>query len=148
MIKGVSEGTIETGTETTRTVASLIFGEGGTALRFPDIRWIWPHSGGTIPFLTSRFAQQTRVRPDPRMPNGPLPILQKFYYDVAQGNTPGQLAALTKMVSVSQVMFGSDYPFREGVEAVEGLTDFKFSDADLRAIESENALKVFPRLRT
>jgi predicted TIM-barrel fold metal-dependent hydrolase len=148
MIKGVSEGTIETGTETTRTVASLIFGEGGTALRFPDIRWIWPHSGGTVPFLTSRFAQQTRVRPDPRMPNGPLPILQKFYYDVAQGNTPGQLAALTKMVAVSQVMFGSDYPFRQGVEAVEGLADFKFSETDLRAIESENALKMFPRLRS
>src|SRR5215217_5920092 len=148
MIKGVSEGTIETATETTRTVASLIFAEGGTALRFPDIRWIWPHSGGTVPFLTSRFAQQTRVRPDPRMPNGPLPILQKFYYDVAQGNTPGQLAALTKMVAVSQVMLGSDYPFRQGLEAVEGLADFKFSDADLRAIESGNALKMFPRLRS
>jgi predicted TIM-barrel fold metal-dependent hydrolase len=147
MIKGVSEGTVETGTETTRTVASLIFGEGGTALRFPDIRWIWPHSGGTVPFLTSRFVQQTKVKPDPRMPDGPLPILQKFYYDVAQGNTPGQLAALMKMVAASQVMFGSDYPFRAGNEAVDGLADFKFSDADLRAIESENALKMFPRLR-
>jgi predicted TIM-barrel fold metal-dependent hydrolase len=52
------------------------------------------------------------------------------------------------MVAVSQVMFGSDYPFRQGVEAVEGLADFKFGETDLRAIDSENALKMFPRLRT
>jgi predicted TIM-barrel fold metal-dependent hydrolase len=147
MIKGVSTSTIEYGTDTTRTVASLIFGEAGTALKCPDIRFIWSHSGGTIPFLTSRLIQQAKVRPNPLMPNGPMPILQRFYYEVAQGNTPGQLAALFKMVPVSQVMFGSDYPFREGVEAVGGLADYKLNDADLRAIESENAIKMMPRLR-
>ena len=50
-------------------------------------------------------------------------------------------------VPVSQVMFGSDYPYREGIEAVEGLADYKFSDADLRAIEYENAIKLMPRLK-
>ena len=34
------------------------------------------------------------------------------------------------MVPVSQVMFGSDYPYREAKEAVDGLGDYKFSDAD------------------
>ena len=47
--------------------------------------------------------------------------MQKHYYEIAQGNTPGQLAALMKMVSISQVMFGSDYPFRDAKEAVDGL---------------------------
>jgi predicted TIM-barrel fold metal-dependent hydrolase len=147
LIKGISTGTIEYATDTTRTVASLIFGEAGTAFRCPDIRFIWSHSGGTIPFLTSRLVQQTKVKPDPRMPNGPIPILQKYYYEVAQGNTPGQLAALFKMVSASQVMFGSDFPFREGIEAVEGLADYKFNDADLRAIESGNAMRVMPQIK-
>ena len=146
-IKGVASGTIETATETTRTVASLIFGEGGTVHKFKDIRWIWPHSGGTIPFLTSRFEQQTRVKPDPRMPKGPLPILESFYYDVAQGNTPGQLAALLKMVSVSQVVFGSDYPFRDAKEAVDGIIAYQFPAADLRAIDNGNALRLFPSIR-
>jgi len=146
-IKGVADGTIETATETTRTVASLIFGEGGTVHRFKDIRWIWPHSGGTVPFLTSRFEQQTRVKPDARMPNGPLPILRSFFYDVAQGNTPGQLAALLKMVSISQVMFGSDYPFREAKEAVDGLVAYRFSKADMAAIDNGNALKMFPNIK-
>jgi len=147
LIKGVSTGTIEWATDTTRTVTSLIFGEAGTAHRFPDIRWIWAHSGGTLPFLTSRLVQQTRVKADPRMPDGPLPILRRFFYDVAQGNTPGQLAALLKLVPVSQVLFGSDFPYRPATEAVEGLADFKFSDADLRGINSENAVKLMPQLR-
>lgn len=148
MIKGVSEGTVETGTETTRTVASLLFGDGGTAARFPDIRFIWSHSGGTVPFLISRFEQQTKAKPDPRLPNGPVPLLQKFYYEVAQGNTPGQLAALLKLVPISQVMFGSDYPYRHGIEALEGVDAYPFTTAERRAIDFENAVRVIPRLNT
>jgi predicted TIM-barrel fold metal-dependent hydrolase len=57
------------------------------------------------------------------------------------------LAALFHMVPVSQVLFGSDFPYRGAIEAVEGLANYKLSEADLRAIEYENSLKMFPRLR-
>jgi hypothetical protein len=60
---------------------------------------------------------------------------------VAQGNTAGQLAAL---MQISQVMLGSDYPFRKGTEAVEGVHNYKFSADEIK--ESENALRVIPRL--
>jgi predicted TIM-barrel fold metal-dependent hydrolase len=43
-------------------------------------------------------------------------------------------------------MFGSDYPFRAATEAVEGLADYKFDAADLRAIDRDNALKLMPQL--
>lgn len=146
LIKGVATGTIEFATDTTRTIASLLFGAGGTAFRCPDIRFIWSHSGGTLPFLTGRFVREQAVNKDPRMPNGPLPILRKYFYEVAQGNTPGQLAALLHMVPVSQIMFGSDYPFRTGVEAMEGVADYKFSAADLQAINRATAAALLPRL--
>jgi predicted TIM-barrel fold metal-dependent hydrolase len=55
LVKGVPVSTLEYNHDTTRTIASLVFGEGKTALRFPDIKFIWSHSGGTLPFLTSRF---------------------------------------------------------------------------------------------
>jgi len=35
-----------------------------------------------------------------------LPEFRKFHYELAQGNTPGQIAALLKLVSVSQVLYG------------------------------------------
>jgi predicted TIM-barrel fold metal-dependent hydrolase len=58
LIKGVSNDTIEFATDTTRTIASLIFGAGGTAFRCPDIKFIWSHSGGTLPFLIGRFIRE------------------------------------------------------------------------------------------
>jgi predicted TIM-barrel fold metal-dependent hydrolase len=146
LIKGVSPGTIEFATDTTRTIASLIFGEGGTAFRCPDIRFIWSHSGGTLPFLIGRFIREQMVKKDPRMPDGPVPIVQKYFYEIAQGNLPGQFAALLKLIPVSQLMFGSDYPFREGVEAMEGLDGYSFSNAERASINRETALKLLPRL--
>jgi 6-methylsalicylate decarboxylase len=149
LVKGVPVSTLEYAHDTTRTIASLVFGEGQTALKCPDVQFIWSHSGGTLPFLTSRFVElANRPRDKERFPDGPLPIFRKFYYEVAQGNTPGQLAALMQMVPVSQVMLGSDYPFRAGVDAVEGIANYKFNPTDLKAIESENAIRIMPRLRT
>jgi predicted TIM-barrel fold metal-dependent hydrolase len=147
LIKGIPPAVIEYATDTTRTVASLIFGEAGTAFRFPDIRWIWSHSGGTLPFLTGRLIRLAAERKDPRMPEGPMPILRRYNYEVAQGNTPGQLAALMKMVPVSQVLFGTDFPYRDGLEAVDGLRDFKFSGADQAAIDHGNAQKLLPGIK-
>jgi len=147
LVKGIPPGTIEYATDSTRTITSLIFGEAGSAFRFPDIRWIWSHSGGTLPFLTGRLIRLASERKDPRMPGRPLPILQKYHYEIAQGNTPGQLAALMKLVTVSQVLFGTDYPYRSGVEAAEGLADYKFSDADARAIDRDNAVKLLPNVK-
>jgi predicted TIM-barrel fold metal-dependent hydrolase len=51
------------------------------------------------------------------------------------------------MVSVSQVMYGTDYPFRDGAEVNAGIADWGFNPADLRAIERENALKLLPRVK-
>ena len=146
LVKGVPVSTLEYSHDTTRTIASVVFGEGQTAFKCPDVQFIWSHSGGTLPFLTSRFMELASHQKD-KFPDGPLPIFRKFYYEVAQGNTPGQLAALTQMVAISQVMLGSDYPFRQGIEAVEGVDNYKFSPADLKAIWSENAIRVMPSLR-
>ncbi len=146
MIGGVQDGTIEYATDTTRTIASLIFGDGGTTFRCPDIRFIWSHSGGTLPFLIGRFIRQTTIKKDPRMPDGPVPVVKRFYYEIAQGNLPGQFAALLKLIPVSQLMFGSDYPYREGIEAVDGMNDYPFSDADCVSINRETALRLMPQL--
>jgi 6-methylsalicylate decarboxylase len=143
---GVGPSSIEFATDTTRTIASLIFGKAGTAFRCPDVRFIWSHSGGTLPFLIGRFIREQQVRKDPRMPDGVGPVVRKYFYEIAQGNEPGQFAALLKMVPVSQIMFGSDFPFREAKEAADGLAAYQFSAADRAAIDSANALRLLPHL--
>jgi predicted TIM-barrel fold metal-dependent hydrolase len=80
------------------------------------------------------------------LPKGPVPEFKKFHYELAQGNTPGQIAALLKMVSISQVMYGTDYPFRDGAEVNQGIADWGFSPADLSAVERDNAARLLPRV--
>ena len=145
LVPGIPPGSIEYATDSTRTIAHVVFS--GTATKFPDIRWIFSHSGGTLPFLTGRFIRLAQERKLPHLANGPLPEFQKFNYELAQGNTAGQIAALLKMVPVSQVLYGTDYPFRDGAEVNQGIADWGFAAADLRAIEYENARKLLPRLK-
>jgi predicted TIM-barrel fold metal-dependent hydrolase len=146
LVKGVGVSSLEYNHDTTRTIASLVFGEGKTALRFPDIKFIWSHSGGTLPYLTSRMEQVAKARKS-EFPDGAVPVFRRFFYEVAQGNTPGMLAALFHMVPTSQVLFGSDFPYREAMEAVDGLANYKITEADLRAINYENTIRIMPRLK-
>ena len=143
----VGPGTIEWATDTTRTVASLLFS--GTAARYPDIRWILSHGGGTTPFLLSRFTRQEAEMKEreKRLPKGVIYELKKFYYDTAQANHPGALAALLKLAPVSQILFGTDYPYRTSAEEIDGLAAQHFAAADLRAIERDNSLRILPGLK-
>ena len=141
LVKGVPASSIEYATDSTRTIASLLFS--GTATRSKDIRFIFSHGGGTVPFLVGRFERLADEKKN--VPNGVRPELGKFFYEIAQANHPGALAALLDLVPISQVLFGSDYPLRPISEAVQGVSKYNFTAAQRRALERENALKLVPR---
>lgn len=149
LVPDVFEPTIELGTDTTRTIASLLFS--GTAARFPDIKFIFSHAGGTLPFLIQRFTFLANLRKDlqPRLPEGPIHYLQKFYYDTANASTVYPLASLMKLVTSSQVVFGTDFPFLTASATASELRETAmFSAADLQAIERGNAVGLMPKYRT
>jgi 6-methylsalicylate decarboxylase len=139
---------IEFGTDTTRTIASILFD--GNARRFRDIRWIFSHAGGTMPFLVERFVRHPLLVPSsaPLFPEGVAAELKRFHYDTAQASNPAAMSALTKVVPVSQVVFGTDYPYRTSLDHVNGLRSAGvFSEAEIRMIERGTALTLLPRLR-
>jgi 6-methylsalicylate decarboxylase len=145
---GIPPVIIEYGTDTTRTVASLIFS--GTARRCPDINFIFSHAGGTLGALTERFTVQMTRPPYVRegfTPERVLAELRRFHYDTAQTSNPVAMAALTQFIPVSQIVYGTDYPYRSAAEHTAGLAKI-FKGADLRAIERDNALRILPGLRT
>jgi predicted TIM-barrel fold metal-dependent hydrolase len=131
---------IELSTDTTRTIASVLFS--GTVAKFPDIRFIWSHGGGSVPSLIGRLGGAAKA-----LPNGVLPELQKFYYDTAQFYTAPALAGLARMVPNSHIVFGTDYPFTQAEVVAKGLREYGFSASDLRAIERDNALALFPKYK-
>jgi 6-methylsalicylate decarboxylase len=129
--------------DTTRTIVSLL--SSGTLTRCPDIRFIWSHGGGTVPYITSRLngvAQQ--------LPKGLIFELQKFYYDTAQAFNPYTLPSFKKLVPASHILFGTDFPLGGGSGAAvsKGLIENGgFTDSELRGIDRENALELLPRLK-
>lgn len=128
--------------DTTRTILSLL--STGTVTRCQDIRFIWSHGGGTVPYITTRLAGAA-----PNLPKGLMYELQKFYYDTAQAFSPYTLPSFKKLVPTPHILFGTDFPLGGGSAAavVKGLNDSAlFSDSDLHAIGRENALALLPRL--
>ena len=104
---GVAPGSMEYGTDTTRAMTGICFS--GDATRFPNIRWIWSHAGGTMPFLAGRI-DGASGNFKAQMPNGLISELKKFYYDVAGAANPGAIASLQKLVNADKIMFGTDFP--------------------------------------
>jgi 6-methylsalicylate decarboxylase len=148
LIPGIGEGIIEWGTDTTRAIARLVFG--GAASRYSNIRLIFSHAGGTMPFLIERFVNLAKTgQYASQLPEGFTAVARKFYYDTAQTSNPAAMSALSKVVPISQIVFGTDFPFRNAAEHVQGLKDCGvFSAADLQAIDRLNALTLVPRLKT
>ena len=152
--------TIEFGSDTTRTIGDLVFS--GSTNKYPGMKWIFSHAGGTMPFLIERFLTGTTEEIIPgiptkgmgyaapkNVPNGVLYELRKQYYDTAQSSNPVAMDALRKVVPVSQILFGTDYWYRTSVETGKGLTTGKvFNAAELRAIDRGNAERLMPEFKT
>jgi 6-methylsalicylate decarboxylase len=121
---GVGPGSLEYGTDTTRAITGVAFS--GDAVRFPGIRFIWSHAGGTVPFLGARIDGASRGAKD-RMPAGFMGTVKTFDYDLAGATNAGAVASLLQLVPPSQVLS-------------------IFSEAALRGIERDNAMRLLPRL--
>jgi len=140
LVPDVAEPVIELGTDTTRTIASLLFS--GTASRCPQVRFIFAHAGGTLPFLMQRMLWWARLRKDlaERMPEGVLHHVQRFYYDTASASTIYPLSSLTRLVPAGRILFGTDFPFLTPAETAANLRETGLFDAAaLAAIERGNA---------
>lgn len=136
--------------DTTRTLVDLLYSR--TLQTRPDIKVIVPHGGAALPALVARiaaFANLPIIDPRPASEAEVFETLARLYYDVALSAHPVPLAGLLRLAPISQVLFGSDWPFTPEVGVarnIRQLGESGLSDADLRAIARENAERVFPRL--
>jgi 6-methylsalicylate decarboxylase len=152
LLPDVHYSVVELATDTTRAIANLIFT--GTTAQYPEIKFIFSHAGGTVPFIYQRLTRYPGLdralglgkNIEARVPGGVLPALRALYYDTAQAAFPMAMEPLVKLVSSSQILFGTDFPFRTSADHVKGLTECGFTAAELAAIHRENALSLMPQL--
>ena len=146
LVPDVPPGIMEYGTDTTRAILGLLFS--GAAVRYPGIRFIWSHAGGTVPFLAGRIEGNVARLKDreQRLPKGAIAEMKRFHYDIAGAANAGAIVSLMQLVRPAQVLFGTDFPpAGPSRKVVESLAVLGFSAADLRAIERDNAVRLLPR---
>jgi predicted TIM-barrel fold metal-dependent hydrolase len=146
LVPGVAAQMLEYPTDTTRTIVNLI--AGGTASKTPNVRYVFSHAGGTLTAVAGRFLGPQgdgASLAKPAEPDSRLYHLRRFYYDTAGAANPVNMQALKTLVSTSQIVFGTDAPFFDGAPIVQGLRTAGLSDAEIRAIERDNVLKLLPR---
>ena len=135
--------------DTTRAATNLIFS--GAIERYPNIKFILAHAGGFVPYIAWRLSLGNLL-PEiaERTPAGVLDYVKRFYFDTALSPSPFAMAALTRLVDPSHILFGSDFPFApEPLPAtqVQALDELPEWDAAMRArVARGNALALFPRL--
>jgi predicted TIM-barrel fold metal-dependent hydrolase len=143
---GVPDGVLENPYDTGRAITSLLYS--GSLARLRDIRWLFSHGGGVMPMLAGRveFFAQSRKDVKEIAPEGVMAELRRLYYDTANAAWPVSLAALLKMVPVSQVVFGTDFPYLGTMLQADELDRSGLSSDVLAAIQRENATLLIPRL--
>jgi 6-methylsalicylate decarboxylase len=143
---GTFPAVIEVPHDTTRTVTSLLL-SGGFA-RWRDIKWLFSHAGGTIPMMAGRidafYGQRANLHDF--APEGIIGELKRLNYDTANATSAPAVAALLKLVPVSKVTYGTDYPYF-ALDQMKSLEQLGLDAADLKAIGSGNAIALIPRLK-
>jgi 6-methylsalicylate decarboxylase len=84
------------------TAAALRLVLSGVPGRFPNLKFIVPHLGGTIPFLLARVSRKSTDE----ISNG----LRAMYYDTVSGSAEA-LASASRVYGVGRLLFGTDYPY-------------------------------------
>ena len=155
---GIPNSLIEVTFETTRMAANLLYTD--VTDRYPDIKYILSHGGGTIPYLGWRLAMIKYARKNKKppvvralydflikgAPEAGLKVLKDMYYDTALTSGPYALNTLNEFVGTSKIVFGSDFPMAKVAPIIANNLDKhpEFSKEDHEKINFKNCRALFP----
>jgi len=136
--------------DTTRTITSLFFS--GALYKYPNIKFIFSHGGGTVSHLAYRIAMVTKTNPAMAYPGAPdiWTALKGLYYDVVTAVAPSMMRSLLEVAPLDHVLFGTDYPFIPAWRValmIEQFGESGLSAEDIEKIGFDNARPLFPRLQ-
>lgn len=98
--------------DSSRALISLFLS--GTVARCPNITFIIPHAGATLPPIIERFTSfASLIGGDRNLTSQVIKdtFAKQFYFDLAGFPFPDQIWGLFRHVGVDRLLYGSDYPF-------------------------------------
>jgi aminocarboxymuconate-semialdehyde decarboxylase len=130
--------------DTTLAASKLVFS--GVVRRFPRIRWVLGHLGGTIPYLAERLDRGYRAFKECRahIDRPPTEYLkQHFYYDTVNFDQ-GALELAIEFAGADHLLAGSDYPHQIGSIPLmlESIRALPIAEEDRAGILGGNAARL------
>ena len=138
--------------ETTRAVTNLLLTR--CLDRYPQIRFIIPHGGATIPVLVDRITMAASFLPTMAgfSPEAILASLNRLYFDLAGTPLPRLLPALDTFADPTRLLYGTDWPFTPEAAVARLLHQLQAAlsadGADAAAIFGGNARRLFSHVPT
>lgn len=130
--------------DTMRTITSLLFS--GQLAKYPDIKWIFSHGGGTLPMLAGRISSGFKnPKLAARAPKGPIYELKKVYVDTASVYFPWSWAGVNALSGPHHILFGTDDPYVKIKDVDAGMRALHLDPALRARVDRGNALPLFPR---
>lgn len=136
--------------DTSRAIAKLHYSN--TFARTPDVKYVFVHAGGTIPFVASRFAivDEMNVIPEAEKRGAFADTLPRLYWDTASAFTDPVLHMLRSVTGLENVVFGTDYPYPRDPISIGGLHQLlntsELDDGERRSVLGGSAARLIPRL--
>jgi 6-methylsalicylate decarboxylase len=147
---GLPDALLDYPVDTSRAVARLHYSN--TFARTPDVKFIFSHAGGAIPYLASRFAivDAMGVNPGADERGSFTDTARRLYWDTASAFGDPILHLLRSVTGVEHVVFGTDYPYPHDEISIGGLRSLQrtieLSDDERRALLGETASRLITRL--
>jgi aminocarboxymuconate-semialdehyde decarboxylase len=126
------------------TVTSLRLIRSGLTTRYPNIKIIVPHLGGTIAFLMQRIddsAWREHQRGDEMAIKRPSEALRSLYFDTVN-NYPAALRCSCEAFGADHIMLGTDFPYLFFKPCVEYVQQSGLPAEDIDMILDHTASRV------
>jgi aminocarboxymuconate-semialdehyde decarboxylase len=147
---GLPDSLIDFTADTTRAIAHMHYTN--TFAQTPDVKYVFSHAGGTIPYLAGRFAivDEMGVIPGPNKRSTAADTFRGLYWDTALSWGDPVLRMLRSVVGIDRVLFGTDYPYlrRDLAVAARGhiAETSELTPDEKTAVLGGTAARLIPRL--
>jgi aminocarboxymuconate-semialdehyde decarboxylase len=147
---GLPDSLLDYPVDTSRAIAKLHYSN--TFARTPDVKYVFVHAGGTIPFVASRFAivDDMDVIPGAHERGAFADALPRLYWDTASAFSDPVLHMLRSVTGLGNVAFGTDYPYPRDSISIGGLRHLQstaeLDDTERRGVLGDSAARLIPRL--
>jgi predicted TIM-barrel fold metal-dependent hydrolase len=139
-------------TDTNRAVAQMHYTN--RFARTPNVKYIFSHAGGSIPYLAARFAiiDEMEFVAGGEERGTAADMFRRIYWDTALSASDPVLDLLRDVAGINQVLYGTDFPYLRRDLAIKSkqkiVQSAELNDSERRSILGGNASGLFSRLRS